>query len=164
MTETTHDAPAPKKRSLFKRAAWQDSPKTDEDIFSHSKDFKYIVAEQTKLEVERKKKAEEERKQKLASHSDRKRRKVSSDHDEGVRPGSSSGSPTYASRTGSKAYAHSVLSTTLIATDSIPDVAKHPSRPYPHALNQTRSLPATMLSPNRHFRVELHVTRPFSST
>jgi hypothetical protein len=103
MSDTTQGAPAPKKRSLFKRAAWQDSPKTDEDIFSHSKDFKYIVAEQHRVEAEKKKKAEEERKRKLAGHGDKKRRKVSNDHDECVLPSSGSGSSRHANRTGSKA-------------------------------------------------------------
>ena len=49
MTDATTGAPAPKKRSLFKRAAWQDAAKKeDEDMFSHSNEFKDIVAEENR--------------------------------------------------------------------------------------------------------------------
>ncbi|KAL5121803.1 hypothetical protein ACEQ8H_000018 [Pleosporales sp. CAS-2024a] len=105
MTDTTDGAPAPKKRSLFKRAAWQDAPKTDEDIFSHSKDFQYIVAEQTRLDAEKRKKADDERKRKAPVHSDRKRRKVSIDGSEAtVAPGSGAGgsAQAQAGRAGSR--------------------------------------------------------------
>jgi hypothetical protein len=102
MTDTTPAAPAPKKRSLFKRAAWQDTPKTeDDDIFSHSKDFQSIVAQQNKVQAEERRKAEEERKRKHADHADRKRRKVSSDPGEPALPGSGSGSSARPGRTGS---------------------------------------------------------------
>jgi hypothetical protein len=104
MSNTTKDAPAPKKRSLFKRAAWQDAPKDDEeDIFSHSKDFKNIVAEQNRIEAEKKKKADEDRARQQAARGARKRRKVSTDHDDIMLPGSGSGSPSHADRSGSKA-------------------------------------------------------------
>jgi hypothetical protein len=80
MTDTTQGAPPPKKRSLFKRAAWQDKPKAEnEDIFSHSNEFTNIVAEQTRLQAE---KRQQRLKEKQASQADRKRRKVSNDHDE----------------------------------------------------------------------------------
>jgi len=92
MTDTTEGAPAPKKRSLFKRAAWQDAPKKEEeDMFSHAKDFKNIVAEQTKREDEKRRKANEERKRRQDGQADRKRRKVSGDLDEPALPGSGSG-------------------------------------------------------------------------
>jgi hypothetical protein len=111
MTDTTQGAPAPKKRSLFKRAAWQDAPKTDgEDIFSHANEFKNIVAEQSRLQAEKRRQAQDERKRKPAGHADRKRRKVSSDHvdkdedNEPAAPTSGSGSSTRPDRTGSKAY------------------------------------------------------------
>jgi hypothetical protein len=82
MTDTTPGAPAPKKRSLFKRAAWQDQPKAeDEDIFSHRNEFTNIVAEQTRLQAEKRQQKLKE-KEKQAGHVDRKRRKVSNDHDD----------------------------------------------------------------------------------
>jgi hypothetical protein len=131
MTDTPKDAPPLKKRSLFKRAAWQDSPTNDEDIFSHSKDFKHIVAQQKryeaeKKEAERKKKAEEgrERKRKLAATGDRKRNKVSHDN-ESVLAGSASGSSPQANETCSKAYAAENLTSPLSRpADSITDVAR----------------------------------------
>lgn len=103
MTDTTAGAPVPKKRSFFKRAAWQDAPKEpDDDIFSHKKDFKHMVAEQNKREEEeRQKKAEQERKRKQDEQHDRKRRKVSS---ESSVPRSGSGSSARTSRTSNKAY------------------------------------------------------------
>jgi hypothetical protein len=85
MTDATPAATAPKKRSLFKRAAWQDAPKSEgEDIFSHSKDFQSIVAQQSKVQDERRRHAAAERAQKHAAPTERKRRKVSS---EPARPG-----------------------------------------------------------------------------
>jgi hypothetical protein len=102
MTDTTQAAPAPKKRSLFKRAAWQDSPKAedDDDIFSHSKDFQNIVAQQNNAQAEKRREAEEGRKRKQADHTDRKRRKVSSDSDEPALPGNGSGGSERPMRTG----------------------------------------------------------------
>jgi hypothetical protein len=110
MTDTTSGAPAPKKRSLFKRAAWQDKPKgEDEDIFSHRNEFTNIVAEQTRLQAERREQKQKE-KDKQAGHADRKRRKVSNDYDdhhhpkqdELTRSGGSSGRSPRVSRTGTK--------------------------------------------------------------
>jgi hypothetical protein len=88
MTDTTpQGAPAPKKRSLFKRAAWQDAPpKEGEDMFSHADEFNNIVAAQNRLQAEERRKADEARKRKHAGQTDKKRRKLSSGHDE---PGSS---------------------------------------------------------------------------
>ncbi|KAH5437924.1 hypothetical protein HBI47_060530 [Parastagonospora nodorum] len=138
MTDTPKDAPPLKKRSLFKRAAWQDSPTNDEDIFSHSKDFKHIVAQQKryeaeKKEAERKKKAEEgrERKRKLAATGDRKRSKVSHDN-ESVLTGSASGSSPQANETCSKARSQTPLSPVNLR-DSSP--APAPSRPPPDSLS-----------------------------
>lgn len=103
MSDTTK-APAPKKRSLFKRAAWQDAPAHEgEDIFSHSNEFKNIVAEQNRVEAEKRQKAEEDGKRKQAAQGDWKRRKVSNDHDDIVLPGSGSGSSSHAARNGSRA-------------------------------------------------------------
>lgn len=108
MTDTTPSASAPKKRSLFKRAAWQDAPKTEEDIFSHAKDFGNIVAEQNRLQAEKRKQAEEARRKKEGSDGS-KRRKASGgaqDDEEPRLSGSGSGSSARAGRDrmGSKAY------------------------------------------------------------
>jgi hypothetical protein len=111
MTDTTPGAPAPKKRSLFKRAAWQDKPKAEnEDIFSHSNEFTNIVAEQTRLKAEKRlQRLKEKEKEKQAGQADRKRRKVSNDHDEqnydtSALSGSGTGGSARASRTSTKAY------------------------------------------------------------
>jgi hypothetical protein len=111
MTDTTPGAPAPKKRSLFKRAAWQDKPKAEnEDIFSHSNEFTNIVAEQTRLQAEKRlQRLKEKEKEKQAGQADRKRRKVSNDHDEqkydtSALSGSGTGGSARASRTSTKAY------------------------------------------------------------
>jgi hypothetical protein len=108
-TDATHTATAPKKRSLFKRAAWQDAPKSEgDDIFSHSKDFQSIVAQQSQAQDEKRRRAAEERAQKHAAPTERKRRKLSSEHDEPALPGSRSGSSARPGRTGSsKGYRHS---------------------------------------------------------
>ncbi|KAH6612528.1 ubiquitin-2 like Rad60 SUMO-like-domain-containing protein [Boeremia exigua] len=92
MTDATIGAPAPKKRSLFKRAAWQDAAKKEnEDIFSHSNEFKDIIAEENRTkeeekrkQAEAKRKAEAEERREQAEKQDKKgkRRKVSIDHDE----------------------------------------------------------------------------------
>lgn len=94
MTDATSGAPAPKKRSLFKRAAWQDAAKKEnEDIFSHSNEFNNIVAEENKRKEEAKRehavakrKAEEEQRREQAEKQDKKgkRRKVSADYDEPI--------------------------------------------------------------------------------
>lgn len=95
MTDATSGAPPPKKRSLFKRAAWQDAAKQEnEDIFSHSNEFGNIVAEENRRKEEAKKKkqaeakrtAEEEQKREQAERQDKKgkRRKVSTDYDEPI--------------------------------------------------------------------------------
>jgi hypothetical protein len=106
MADTPEGAPVPKKRSLFKRAAWQDAPKKEgegEDMFSHANEFKNIVAQQNKREEEKRRKANEERKRRQNGQVDRKRRKVSSDHDEPILPWSGSGSSTRETRISSKA-------------------------------------------------------------
>ncbi|KAL6706855.1 hypothetical protein ACN47E_004998 [Coniothyrium glycines] len=130
MTETTETAPAPapKKRSFFKRAAWQDSAKKDgDDIFSHSNEFQDIVAEQTRRrEEERQKEKEKEkererdeqsRQQKQAGKPERKRRRVSTENDEAALPKSEASSAARISRRGSKARSRTPLS---------PALASHP--------------------------------------
>lgn len=104
MTDSTPDAPAPKKRSLFKRSAWQDAPKTEgEDMFSHASQFKDIVAEQTKTQAEKRAKLDAAKRQRRAAGpADRKRRKTSSsDHEEMAVLNSS---PICPDRANSKAY------------------------------------------------------------
>jgi hypothetical protein len=87
-------APPPKKRSLFKRAAWQDAAKKEnEDIFSHSNEFKDIVAEENRRKEEERRKQneakrkteEEQRREQVAKQESKgKRRKVSTDYDEPI--------------------------------------------------------------------------------
>jgi hypothetical protein len=104
MTEPDEGAPAPKKRSFFKRAAWQDAPtKEGEDMFSHASEFTSIVAEQHRLSEEKRRKASEEKKRRLDGRGDKKRRKVSTDGEEPIQPRSGSASSARATRAGSKA-------------------------------------------------------------
>jgi hypothetical protein len=91
------DAP-PKKRSFFKKAAWQSEVKKEgsknQDIFSHSDEYKDIVAEQERRKKEEReaKEAKEAKKRKLEEDRERKRRKISIE-DEGIQmPTSGSGS------------------------------------------------------------------------
>lgn len=94
MTDATKGAPAPKKRSLFKRAAWQDAAKREnEDIFSHSNEFKDLVAEENRRKeeekrqlAEAKRQAEAEQKREQAGKPDNKskRRKVSTDNEDTI--------------------------------------------------------------------------------
>ncbi|OAL06888.1 hypothetical protein IQ06DRAFT_311980 [Phaeosphaeriaceae sp. SRC1lsM3a] len=110
MTDSTPSAPAPKKRSLFKRSAWQDTPKKeDEDMFSHASQFKDIVAEQTRMQAEKRAQAGAAKKQKRAAGpADRKRRKTSSsDHEEITVLNSS---PARADRANSKTRSRTPLS------------------------------------------------------
>ena len=113
MTDATSGAPAPKKRSLFKRAAWQDAAKQEnEDIFSHSNEFSNIVAEENrrkeearKKQAEAKRKIEEEQKREQAEKQDKKgkRRKVSTDYDEPIFLDNDSADSERMSRSQSKA-------------------------------------------------------------
>jgi hypothetical protein len=105
MTDTTAGAPVPKKRSFFKRAAWQDAPKEQDDMFSHAKNFKHMVAEQNRREEEEKHtKVEEERIRKYDEKHNRKRHKVSSEVGEASVPTSGWGSPARTRRMSNKAY------------------------------------------------------------
>jgi hypothetical protein len=105
MTDPTASAGPPKKRSLFKRAAWQDAPKKDgDDMFSHSNEFNDIVAEQARIRAEEKKKAEAARKRKHCEPRDQKRRRISNDTQEPVPTKSSSASKERAGITASKVY------------------------------------------------------------
>jgi hypothetical protein len=106
MTDTTTSvAPPPKKRSLFKRAAWQDAPKKDnEDIFSHSNEFPDMMAAQNKRKSAEKREAEASRQRKASEPHDRKRRRISNEGEQAALPKSGS-SQQRASRTPSKACA-----------------------------------------------------------
>jgi hypothetical protein len=108
MADALGSAPTRKKRSIFKRAAWQDAPKSDDDIFSHSKEFNDIVAEQARLQREDRRKEEEDRRRKHSEPHERKRRRTSDDAKPSSPPKSASGSdawPARAGRTDSTAYA-----------------------------------------------------------
>jgi hypothetical protein len=111
-------APAPKKRSFFKKAAWQTTtPKVEgekeQDMFSHSHDFRDLIAEESKrknaerLEVERQK-AEEVRLKAEKELGKKKKRKLSIDMEEDIyRSGESR-----RSRMGSKGRSKTPLSPT----------------------------------------------------
>ncbi|KAF1920177.1 ubiquitin-2 like Rad60 SUMO-like-domain-containing protein [Ampelomyces quisqualis] len=134
MMDTTPGAPAPKKRSLFKRAAWQDAPKNEgEDMFSHANEFSNIVAERNRLKAEKRRQADAERKK--GAVTGRKRRKASDGQHDGSEeprfPGSGSGSSVRASRdregsesrtplSPSHAYAHKLAASPLRAVPSHP--------------------------------------------
>ncbi|KAF2657323.1 hypothetical protein K491DRAFT_626748 [Lophiostoma macrostomum CBS 122681] len=96
MTDATPgatDAP-PKKRSFFKKAAWQTNVKPEgekeQNVFSHSNEFKDIVAEQTRRKQEEKKLKEEEKKRKREEERERKRCRISDEVEEPLRSGSRS--------------------------------------------------------------------------
>jgi hypothetical protein len=104
-------APAPKKKKFaFKKAAWQTAPKSEEkavDLFSHSNEFRDIVADQAqRKDEERRKKADEERRRKADEERGRKRRKISTEEPENP-PRSGSASSPRASRLNSKGYSSS---------------------------------------------------------
>ncbi|EUC45773.1 hypothetical protein COCMIDRAFT_94669 [Bipolaris oryzae ATCC 44560] len=82
MTQATQSAAPPKKRSLFKRPAWQDSPKDDDaDIFSHSNEFADIIADEARRRAEEKKQDETRRARKHSQPRDSKRRRTSDQDD-----------------------------------------------------------------------------------
>jgi hypothetical protein len=97
----TDAAAPPKKRFAFKKAAWQTAPKPEgeekEDMFSHSNEFRDIIADQTQRRNEEKKKAEEARKKKAEEERERKRRKVTDELQERA-PGSGSASSARSDR------------------------------------------------------------------
>lgn len=99
-------APPPKKRTFFKKAAWQTQPKAEEgkerDIFSHSNEFKDIAAEENRRQQEERRRKEEERKRKAEERQEQKRRKLSYENEDVKVPVGRSGSSTR-SRNESKA-------------------------------------------------------------
>lgn len=78
MTEPTPSAAAPKRRTLFKRPAWQDKPQNDQtDIFRHANEFSDMVAEQTRRrEEERKQKRQKKQQQQVEAAKDHKHSEV----------------------------------------------------------------------------------------
>lgn len=109
MTDDTQETQLPKKRSFFKRAAWQDvAKKEDQDMFSHANKFKDIVAEQNKRREEEERMVELKRQCRQAERREGKRRKVSTESLE--KPSLSSsvvGSISRASRSGTDVYVYS---------------------------------------------------------
>jgi hypothetical protein len=100
MTDSTGGASAapPKKRSFFKKAAWQTKPKSEsEDIFSHSNEFKDIAAAEAR-QREEKRRLKEEEKRKITETQERKRRKLSSEEEDIKLPDSGVGSSGRTSR------------------------------------------------------------------
>ncbi|KAF2854791.1 hypothetical protein T440DRAFT_464930 [Plenodomus tracheiphilus IPT5] len=124
MSEPTTAAPVPKKRSLFKRAAWQDAAKKEnEDIFSHASEFKDIVAEQNRRRDEAKKAEEAEAKQRKPSvprESKSKRRRVSTEDSKPILPNSQPGSPSTTNKTTRTARRRTPLSPSFyVASESL---------------------------------------------
>jgi len=99
-TTASEAVPPPKKRTFFKKAAWQTAakPEKEKDIFSHADTFKDIVAEEAKRKREAKEKAQAVKKRNPEDAGTRKKRKVSQDEDELKLPGN--GGPESPSRTG----------------------------------------------------------------
>ncbi|KAF1942700.1 hypothetical protein EJ02DRAFT_421887 [Clathrospora elynae] len=109
MTDTNASAPAPKRR-IFKRAQWQDAPKQEgHDMFSHSNEFKDVVAEENRRRDEDRRKEEAARQRKQSEPRERKRRRVSND-DEAKPAKCGSSSKARTSSTSSKARSKTPLS------------------------------------------------------
>ncbi|KAJ4301261.1 hypothetical protein N0V90_003352 [Kalmusia sp. IMI 367209] len=121
MTDATTGAAAQakKKRFGFKKAAWQTAPKaeTQEDMFSHSSEFKDIIAEETKRKIEEKRKVEEAKQRKADDVRQRKRRKVSAEPDEKVHA-SRSGNSDQDDRMASKGRSKTPMSPTRSGSTS----------------------------------------------
>lgn len=101
---TEPSAPPPKKRSFFKKAAWQTAVKPEGDIFSHSNEYKDIVAEEAKRRKEEKEKSEAGRKREEEEERERKRRRFSDEAAEIRVSGSGSKVSPRTGRTGRKGY------------------------------------------------------------
>ncbi|PSN60382.1 hypothetical protein BS50DRAFT_614100 [Corynespora cassiicola Philippines] len=115
MTDPTSSSAAPpKKRSFFKKAAWQSTKTEDEkqpDLFSHSSEYTDIVAEETRRKNEEKRKAEAARRHREeVEEVERKRRKISIEHDELKANGKGPGSASRTRRTASRARSKTPLS------------------------------------------------------
>lgn len=147
MTDATTTVAPPKKRSLFKRPAFQDTPKDDEaDIFSHSNEFSDIVADearrraQAKQQEDKKKKEREQARQarKHTAPRESKRRRTSDHAEEPVvsTAGSDdkeSAKVAPAGRASSRAYVYSLgLPTPILTAPS-----RHSTTPF----SSTDSLP-----------------------
>ncbi|KAF1830001.1 hypothetical protein BDW02DRAFT_123398 [Decorospora gaudefroyi] len=107
MTGSAGNVALPKKRTLFKRAAWQDAPnKEGDDIFSHSNEFNDIVAEQARRRAEEKRKEDATRKRKNSEPYEKKRRRISAEEEEPALSKTGSSSKAQGSRTGSSTPSH----------------------------------------------------------
>lgn len=100
-------APPPKKRSFFKKAAWQTEAKADtgkeEDMFSHSNEFRDIVNEEKQRRQKERMLAEEKRRHK-PKEQDKKRRKASPDIEASKEPRTGSSSSPQSCRKERKSY------------------------------------------------------------
>ncbi|KAF2185121.1 hypothetical protein K469DRAFT_632940 [Zopfia rhizophila CBS 207.26] len=117
MTEDTKagEAAPPKKRSFFKKSSWQSQVKgegeREKDIFSHSSDYRDIIAEQARRKKEAQARKEEEKRRKENEERERKRRKVSVELGEQPRlPSSGSRGSGGVGHRGSKARSRTPLS------------------------------------------------------
>ncbi|KAH7391982.1 ubiquitin-2 like Rad60 SUMO-like-domain-containing protein [Pyrenochaeta sp. MPI-SDFR-AT-0127] len=129
MTDNTQGASVPKKRSFFKRAAWQDVTKKEgQDMFSHTNEFKYIVAEQIRHRAEEERKTVLEQQHKQAEQHDGKRQKMLAERQAEPSLPRRSGGP--ASRSGtavSKARSRKSLSPAPAYTSSSPPAGRYDS-------------------------------------
>ncbi|KAJ4987209.1 hypothetical protein SVAN01_07361 [Stagonosporopsis vannaccii] len=135
MMDATKGASAPRKRSLFKRAAWQDAAKKEnEDIFSHSNEFKDLIAEENrrkeeerKQQAEAKRKAEEQQRSEQPEELDKKgkRRKVSTDYEDPILLRDDSVDSERLSRSQSDARSRTLLSPTAPTIPSGSRAARH---------------------------------------
>lgn len=114
------NAAAPKKRSFFKKAAWQTSDRAEknEDIFSHSNEFKDIVAEEKRRKREEKRIKDEKRRKSNESH-ERKRRKLSEEGEDVKLPSGGGSSSGRAIKDDSRAYVQSLSRYTLNKNNSL---------------------------------------------
>ncbi|KAF2280717.1 uncharacterized protein EI97DRAFT_490886 [Westerdykella ornata] len=92
MTEPENPEPPKRKRFAFKKAEWQAKKEDDDhrDMFSHSNEFRDIIAEENRRKQEAKRKKEEEKKRKEEEKREKKRAKLSLEREEGQGPGNAS--------------------------------------------------------------------------
>ncbi|KAF2733732.1 hypothetical protein EJ04DRAFT_266879 [Polyplosphaeria fusca] len=101
-SDPSGSAAPPKKRSIFKKAAWQSEVKAegskDKDIFSHSNEYQDIVADEERQKKEERATRDAERRRKHDGDGERKRRRISIE-DEGIQMPSSGSGESHRRRT-----------------------------------------------------------------
>ncbi|KAF2644279.1 hypothetical protein P280DRAFT_466934 [Massarina eburnea CBS 473.64] len=123
MADATPGATARPKKKFggFKKAAWQTAaPKAEgqpQDMFSHSNDFRDLVAEEVKRKADDRKRAESKR----AEEQSRKKRKASAEMDEDCKPGSGRSRSSIGRSNTSLSPAHAPVDTLTRSADSLAD-------------------------------------------